>query len=509
MDFGERLDNLIGAVAPGWGASRATSRLQIRGAAGAQRLYDAAENNRRTQGWNRRASGANTDNARGRERLTWAARDLVQNNKYAAAAVRQLVATIWGDGIAPIINHEDKRIRQIAQDEWDRWAEGKVDGVGDWYANGKLSVREMIVGGESLNVWHNDGNGPSGHVFGIEGAQLDMSKTMSLSNADRKPAGRIVQGVQYGANLLPQGYWLFDENPHDRLIASSYVSRLVKAENVDHMFERLRHGQARGASWLGAVAMTLRDIHDIEDATRLREKVQACVGMVITPGEQTGSPLGTQTAEDGSTAGDPMLETLRPGMIVRTRPGETINTINPQPSSVTVDFIRQQLAAVSANMIPYHLMTGDVSQANYSGLRAAMNGSHALIDDWQQNEVIPMQVLPAVRRRMKRLALERGDYRFEQVSVGYARPVRRLVDPIKDLAGEVMEIRSGLKTIEQALGERGHNAEEHLQKIKTMNDQIDNLGLALDTDPRRVTDAGILQAANGYLRPKADANTDT
>lgn len=499
MDFGERLDTWLAPVAPRWAARRARARIEFRSACEAQRLYDAAETNRRTQGWSRRPSSANSDNARGRERLAWAARDLVQNNKYAAAGVRQLTATIWGDGIAPIIDHPVKRIRQRAQDEWDRWAEGKVDGVGDWYANGKLSVREMIVGGESLNIWRNDADGPNGHVFGLEGSQLDQSKTIALTGG-----GRIVQGVQFGRDLLPQGYWLFDENPHDRLVASSFVSRFVPADDVDHMFERLRHGQARGASWLGAVAMTLRDLGDIEDATRLREKVQACIALIITPGEGQGSPLGAQNVEEGAGASDPMLETLRPGLIARTKPGETVSVVNPQPSSVTVEFIRQQLAAVSANMIPYHLMTGDVSQANYSGLRAAMNGSYALIDDWQQNEVIPMHVLPAVRRRMARLAVEAGDRRFLDVRVDYAKPVRRLVDPIKDLGGEVMEIRAGLKTIEQALGERGHNAEEHLRRIKAMNDEIDALGLALDSDPRRVTESGVLQAAAGYLRPQAE-----
>jgi hypothetical protein len=44
-------------------------------------------------------------------------------------------------------------------------------------------------------------------------------------------------------------------------------------------------------------------------------------------------------------------------------------------------------------------MTGDVSQANYSSLRAAMLGSWALLDDWQQNVFIPHLVRPAVIRR--------------------------------------------------------------------------------------------------------------
>ncbi len=176
--------------------------------------------------------------------------------------------------------------------------------------------------------------------------------------------------------------------------------------------------------------------------------------------------------------------------------------VNPTPSASTVDFIRQQVAAVSANMVPYHLMTGDVSQANYSGLRAAMNGSYSLVDDWQQNEVIPLLVKPAVRRRMKRLALEARDPRFEQVGMTFALPIRRMVDPVKDLMGEIMEMRAGLKLLETGLAERGINAEEHVARLKTMNDTIDRLGLALDIDPRRVTDSGVLQAAAGFLAPR-------
>ena len=40
--------------------------------------------------------------------------------------------------------------------------------------------------------------------------------------------------------------------------------------------------------------------------------------------------------------------------------------------------------------------------------------------------------------------------------------------------------------------------------VVPVNDLIDKLGLALDTDPRRLTSAGILQAAAGYLMPKGD-----
>ncbi len=502
MAFADWIDGAIAPIAPEWAARRMAARARLDVASSARdgiRQYDAAVRDRRTQGWSRAASSADGENVQGRQSLAWAGHDLVRNNKYAAAAVRQLVATIWGDGIAVQITHPVKRIQQRAQDSWNRWAEGRVDGFGDWYGHGKLAVREMVVGGEGLTLWLPDRSGPNGQLVGMEGAQLDTSRNMLLRNG-----GRIVQGVQFDAHGLRVGYWLYPDHPNDPIRgAGSVQSHFVPVEHVDHLFERLRFRQTRGVSWLGAVAMTLRDVGDIEDAKRLQEKVQACLALIVQPGEaQSGSPLGQQQPGANDAPGRPLEETMRPGMIARLRPGETASAINPTPSSNTVEFIRQQMAAVSANMVPYHLMTGDVSQANYSGLRAAMNGSYALVDDWQQNEVIPLHCRPAVMRRMQRLFLETGDPRFLQVGMTFALPIRRMVDPVKDLMGEIMEIRAGLKLLGTGLAERGINADEHMAAVKAMNDTIDRLGLALDSDPRRLTDSGILQVPSGFLAPK-------
>jgi capsid protein len=65
-----------------------------------------------------------------------------------------------------------------------------------------------------------------------------------------------------------------------------------------------------------------------------------------------------------------------------------------------------------------------------------------------------------------------------------------------------MEIRAGIKTLFRSLAERGINGVDHLAELNAINAQLDQLGLALDTDPRRLTDSGVLQTAVGYLAPK-------
>lgn len=494
MKLGQIIDRAIEPWAPGLAGRRMAARIGTE----ALRGYDAAERGRKTQGWKRPRTSADAEGARALTMLAAGAHDLIRNNKYASAGLRQMTAAAWGDGIAPMMRHPDPAIQQAAQDAWDRWAESPVSGQNDWYGHGKLSVRGMYAGGETLTVWKPDATGPDGRVMGLEGDYLDITKTEQANGV------RIVQGVEFDRDGERSAYWLFDEHPGDVIFSTSRVSKAVPARHVDHLFEALRHGQTRGVSRLAPLMMTLRDISDIEDARRLKEKVAACVALIITPGE--GAPASPLTNEQTSQGGgQPDIETLRPGMIARLNKGETANSLLPAHTLDGTEFIRQQLAAVSASMVPYHVLTGDVSQANYSGLRAALLSQWGLLDDDQQNVIIPLMCKPAVVRRMRRLAMETGDRRFLDVRQDWALPVRRHADPIKDLLAECMEIRAGLKLLGKALAERGLNAEEHLNEIAKLNAIIDQLGLALESDPRRLTDSGVLQAAAGYLRPQGQA----
>ncbi|MFN3943901.1 MAG: phage portal protein [Allosphingosinicella sp.] len=491
MGLGDWIDQGLAPFAPVWAARRMAAREGIR-------QFDAATNGRRTKGWRRPHTDADAENAGALARLRASGHDLVRNNKYAEAGVRHLVADMIGDGIAPQFIHADKAVAQKAQDEWDRWAEGPVDGRNDFYGVQKIGAWGVVVGGEALQVWKPDASGPDGRIEGLEGDHLDQSKI-----EDRRDGSRIVQGVEFDRYNDRRAYWMFDRHPGGMSLLSSYRSAPVPAQHVDHVYEQTRFGQTRGVSWLAAVALDMKDIGDIEDAVRMQQKVQACLGLILVPGEGAeASPLGATGEAKVDVRTGKQQETVTPGMIYRARHGDTVSTLNPAQTGGAVEFIRQQLGAISARLAPYHRMTGDVSQANYSSLRAAMLGSWALLDDWQQNVFIPHQVRPAVMRRMRRLAMETGDRRYLELRWNYALPVRRFVDPIKDLMAEIIEIRAGIKTLFRSLAERGINGDQHLAELEAINKQLDQLGLALDTDPRKLTDSGVLQKAVGYLAPK-------
>jgi lambda family phage portal protein len=498
--FGEMIDRAIEPFSPRLARRRQAERMAL----DLQRQYDVAAQGRRTQGWKRTNGSADREIRQGLRGARNAASELVRNNKVAAAALRTMTSNAVGDGIAARAVHPDPVVRQKAQDAFDRWAESKVDGFQDWYGCQKMLFRGTAERGDMLQAWEPDDNGPDGFVRVLEGDFLDDNL-----NDDRAGTARIVQGVEYDARNHRSAYWLHPEHPGDSGVIWGRSRRFL-ARHVDHVFEPLRANQARGISWFAPVAMDLRDIADANDARLMQLKVAACLALVLTPGEGSGptNPFeGEQGAAGGNGGGAQARrepETIRPGTIMRARPGETATVVQPPAGGDSLAFIRQQIMGVAANFAPYHLISGDPSQANYSSLRAVSLGFWANLDDWQQNMMIPFVCNPAFQRRMARLAAETGDTRFLQVKAAWAPPPRRFTDPLKDGLAEKLEIRAGLKSQPQALSERGIFWQDHINQVSEFLAYADDKKVVFDTDARRVDGSGGLQPAVGYLAGNPD-----
>lgn len=493
------IDSLIEPFAPKLVRQRLAERLALN----EMRQYDAASRGRRTDGWRRGSGSADREIRSGLAGLRNGARELVRNNKFAAAALRQMTANVVGDGITARMTHANKSIARKAQDRWDRWAESRVDGREDHYGQQKLIFRTTAEGGEGLATWSPDENGPDGRCFILEGDLLDHTKENESAN------GRIVQGVEFDREGMRIAYWLHERHPGD-LSGFRNGSRRFSADHVDHVFEALRPGQTRGVSWFAPVAMTLRDGADYADAVLMKRKVEACLALVLTAAEggEAPGPFGEAAQEGGAGASEGRrgsADSLRPGMIYRAPNGYQATSLNPSSGGDGTEFYRQELKGVAANLAPYFLMTGDPSQSNYSSQRALMLGFWANLDDWQWNMMVPQFCLPAVRRRMRVLAAETGDRRFLDVKPQFAMPVRRLLDPGKDLAALETELRLGALSYPDMLAQRGLDADEHLDAIAAFFAKADKHGLVFDGDPRRTARSGTLQTPTGYVRPRDDA----
>ncbi|MBJ7446842.1 MAG: phage portal protein [Brevundimonas sp.] len=498
------IDGLIERLSPQAARRRMAERLALN----EMRQYDAAGHGRRTSGWRRSGGSAEREVRSGLIGLRNGARELVRNNKYAAAALRQMTANVVGDGITARMTHADEKIAKRAQEEWDRWAESRVDGREDHYGQQKLLFRSVAEGGEGLAIWSPRNGEPDSRCDIVEGDLLDHTK--EFEGTDK----RIVQGVEFDRQGDRAGYWLFDSHPGD-FRGFRGTSRRYSAEHVDHVFEALRPGQPRGVSWFAPVAMTLRDLADYEEAILMKRKVEACLALILTPPDTATTPtpfaeagVGGEGGE-GQTAGGPTNrqrggDMLRPAMIMRARPGETATQVNPSSGGDGVEFARQQLMGISANLAPYFLISGDPSRTNYSSQRALMLAFWSNLDDWQQNMMLPQFCMRATERRNRWLAVKTGDRRFLEVKPQFAMPQRRLLDPGRDMEGLERELRLGATSYPAMLSSRGINPDSHLAEIAAFYEKADKLGLVLDGDPRRTARSGSLQPATGYVRPRDD-----
>jgi len=456
------LDNLVGWFSPKAGLERHLARSSLKQV----RSFEAAKKTRRTAGWNATGGSANTEAISGLVNLRNRSRDLVMNNSYAASWLDKRVTNAIGTGIVCKFAKD-----KAAQKAWADWIKVcDADGQLDFNGLQALGARCMDESGEVLLRFRNrrpeDGLAVPLQVQIMEPDFLDHEKTEDL-----KGGGYIIGGVEFDAIGKLQAYWLFDRHPGEvgRLFRG-FKSKRVVADDVRLIFEKKRPGQVRGTPKLAPVLLRLRDLDDYEDAELMRKKIEACFAAFVT--------------RDSDFEGDPVTgqprQKLSPGMIERLKPGESVEFGSPAATGGYAEFTRAHLrAAASGSGVTYEMLTGDLSQVNYSSARIGMLEFRAGIEQFRWLTFIP-QLLDPIVERWKLTAKLAGVIKKTDTPHEWTCPKWNWVDPVKDVTGELLEIASGLKTWGEGVKQRGYDPDEQLEAIKAERDKIKAAELALD-----------------------------
>jgi lambda family phage portal protein len=303
--------------------------------------------------------------------------------------------------------------------------------------------------------------------------------------------------VQFNLFGQREYYWLYNYHPGGVYMLNprgGILSQPVPADQVMHTYNILRPGQVRGVPWLAPVMLALRDLDDYRDAERMRKKTEACLAGIVTRPEGSGGlPLGAKSTDPktGNT-----LERMYPGMIEYLKPGEDIKFNAPTVAGGYREYLMTELQGVGAGVdVPYELLSGDLSNVNYSSYRAGMLGFRNAIDAFRWLTLIPMYCRPTWRRFIDTLVLI-GKLPEANYSVQWTAPKFESVDPLKDAMAELKRIRTGTLTLSEAIAQNGYDPEKQLLEIRRINDLLDEYAIILDCDPRNVTDKGVEQPAN-------------
>jgi lambda family phage portal protein len=485
---------ILERLAPGFAARRMEQRLQIEKLKLQEKMlqrYDAAISGGRHAGRARPATSASAEIQFGLLPLRNAARDLVRNNPHANRAMRVLRSHVAGEGMRPraifddrIEAEEAKRLKAVARDQWSRFVENcDVEGRLDFFGQQRLGMGAVVESGEYLRIWFMIRE--KGTWFWrcriLEGDYLDHQRNEVLPNG-----GRIVQGVEFDRIGRRVAYWLHKTDPGDRF-GVSLRSRMdverIDAEFVDHVFEVLRPGQVRGVSWFAPVAVTLSDIDELAEAELVRKKLEACIAGIITNANEDG--LGAPAAgisaardDDGAplkdAAGNP-VERLQPGMFLQAKAGWNLEYQTPTASEGLAEHMRERLHAVAAGIgTTYSQMTGDLTGANFSSMRAGTLEFNRLVDGWQADLMVVQSGIPAWQRVM-RLAVSQGRLPFVP-RAAFTPPRRPWVDPLKDIKAAREEVEAGWASDQDMIERTGRDPEDVLRERREWQEMSADLG---------------------------------
>lgn len=477
---GHWIDRVTSPIAPIWTLRRQRARLA---AALVGRHYEGAAAGRRTQGWNRSGTDANAAIGPGLSALRSAARDLVRNNPYAEAAIATICDHTVGWGIVA----KPTPMSQKAKTTWDAWASTTAcdaDGRHNLYGLQKLVMAAVVESGEVLVRRRirrpEDGFPLPLQLQVIEPDFLDSSRDLSMTPS----GGRIIQGVEFDAIGRRKGYWLLPEHPGANL-GRFGPSQLIPATSVLHIFQGRRPGQVRGPSWFAPVLLRFKDFDEFEDATLMKQKIAACLAVITSDVDGSAPPLGIA---DPAT---PEIDSLEPGMVMNVPPGRTVSVVNPPTVREYNDYCTITLRAIATGLgVSYEDLTGDYTDLPYSAARMSRLRHWSRVDDWRWKLLIPQFCDPVWAWAMEAAQIMGLD---DPPRVQWTAPPIPMIEPDKEGLAYQRNIRTGIQTLSEAIRERGYDPDALLAEIAADNAKLDALKLVLDSDPRRMTQAGQAQ----------------
>ncbi|MBA4337786.1 MAG: phage portal protein [Hyphomonas sp.] len=418
------------------------------------RSFDGATGGRR--GWGVGTAGPiNPEVGAAGERLRARARYLAQNNPWIANAVANWTASLAGAGIMANSAHPDAATRARLDSEFTLWSDdADADGRTDWYGLQAAICRALIVDGESFVQKIQTRDGVQLRLIPAE--QCDWS----LTREGLASGGYIVNGVEFNADGRRVAYHIHPARP-TALYPTYEPAVRIDAVDICHVFKPLAPGQVRGVSWLAPVILQAGEFDQLCDALLVGAKVAAMHAGFITDQNATGA-----VSLDG-TPGDLSEASLEPGVIRLLPAGTDIKFSTPAQTNEVSAFLRLNLQSLAAGLgLPEHMLSGDLSNANYSSLRAGLLPFRARVEQIQYGILVPQLLRPVWRRviGMGVLSgtLEASDFESAQrdyLAVEWIMPRPMQVDPAKDVQATRDMLDAGLMSRRQAVAEQGWNVE--------------------------------------------------
>jgi lambda family phage portal protein len=259
---------------------------------------------------------------------------------------------------------------------------------------------------------------------------------------------------------------------------------MLPADEVLHLFISDRPGQTRGVTWFASAIKRLHHLTGYEEAEVVRARAASSLMGFITSPE--GELMGDEVVDDQR------VSNFQPGVFKYLQPGESVTV--PQldaPDGQFEPFMRAMLRATAAGVgMSYESCSRDYSQTNYSSSRLALLEDREnwkaiqryLIENFHQPVFEAWLEMAVMGGKLNLPTYEAQPERYKRVK--WCPRAWAWIDPQKEVAAYKDAVRCGFKTQAQVVAEQGGDINELMAERQAELELADELGIALDTDPR-------------------------
>jgi lambda family phage portal protein len=244
----------------------------------------------------------------------------------------------------------------------------------------------------------------------------------------------------------------------------------LSADELLHVFDPKFPGAVRGLSWLTPIATRLLELDRLEDALLARANVSAFWCGFIKDLDNTGGFSPTTTA----ASGQPEFA-MEPGTMRVLPPGVDVTLpANISDMNAAGDFLKHVLRSIAAGGgVPPSLLTGDLSDVNYSSARMGLEQFKRAVARVQQSMMVAQLLQPAwerfvlVKILFGRLAAR--DFENDPVpynTVEFRWPGWPSLDPAKDAVADQTNLATNLKSRAEIIAQRGRDIEDVDREIE-------------------------------------------
>lgn len=398
------------------------------------------------------------------------ARDMDRNDPYLGQLVDRAVDNIVQGGFTLDPDSGDQEFDKIAKQTWYEWAENRdacdLAGETTFVDREHLVLRQALVDGDVFEIPTGEGS--------LQGVEAHRCRSPQRTQRN------VVNGVLLGENRRRLEYW-FTKNDIDPLAPVKLVGDITpfKARNdagfrnVFHVYRGKRFSQTRGVTALAPIFDFLGMGADAVFAKIVQQLIANCFAIfrerdASFAGDGEDAVTGAVTNERLSDGSNRLTQGISPGMEIIAKKGEKLSGFSPNLGNTDfLPLIEHLLSVIGANLgMPLIMVLMDTGNTNFSSWRGAYDQAkmgfrrrqqalatqyHYEVYRWKMRQKIASD--PALFSKYQ----EHGE-RLLNHTWGY--PSWPYVDPFKDAAADLLEMRNNLNSPRRIHARKGNDYPE-------------------------------------------------